>query len=83
MEIGKVSGNVLKRSVLGQMKSKREEVVSGAGMGADCAIFSYEGSGRLAACMQEAPVCWSLPQMFSMKLDMQEDAKDKIGRAHV
>ena len=44
MEIGKVSGNVLKRSVLGQIKSKREEEDSGAGIGADCAIFSFDGS---------------------------------------
>ena len=33
MDIGKVSGNVLKRSVLGQMNTKREEMVNGAGMG--------------------------------------------------
>ena len=76
MEIGKVSGNVLKRSVLGQIKFKREEVVSGAGMGADCAIFSYDGSGYMAACMQEAQVCWPLPQSASIEAAVQEGVRD-------
>ncbi|MBE5865257.1 MAG: hydrogenase maturation factor [Lachnospiraceae bacterium] len=42
MKIGKVSENVFKRSVLQQLKTKREEVVVGAGLGEDCAIFSFE-----------------------------------------
>lgn len=37
MKIGKVPENVLKRSVLGQVKTKREEVILGAGIGEDCA----------------------------------------------
>ncbi len=57
MDIGKVSGNVLKRSVLGQMNTKREEMVNGAGMGVDCAIFSCGHEEGVTACMQEAPVC--------------------------
>jgi len=56
MKIGKVSGNVLKRSVLRQIKTKRREVVSGAGAGADCAIFSLPAGEAAVTCMQEAVV---------------------------
>lgn len=44
MKIGKVSENAYKRSVLQQLKTKREEVVVGAGLGEDCAIFSFENA---------------------------------------
>lgn len=37
MKIGKVSESVLKRSVLKQIKTKREEILLGAGVGEDCA----------------------------------------------
>lgn len=40
MRPGKFSESVLKRSVLKQIKTKREEVVRGAGVGEDCAFFS-------------------------------------------
>lgn len=70
MKIGKVSESVLKRSILRQIKTKREEILNGAAVGEDCAIFSLsEGvSGSeaktlaeqaqyvLASCMQEAAV---------------------------
>lgn len=55
MKTGKISGNVLKRSVLRQLKNERKEVQNGAGIGVDCAIFSF--SERLVvSCMQEAAV---------------------------
>lgn len=57
MKIGKVSVNVLKRTVLRQIRTKREEVVNGAGVGVDCAIFSFSGDEAVVSCMQEAPVC--------------------------
>lgn len=38
MKIGKVSESVLKRSVLKQVKNRREEVLLGAGVGEDCGI---------------------------------------------
>lgn len=41
MRIGKISENTLKRSVLKQIKAKRSEVLSGAGIGKNCAIFSF------------------------------------------
>lgn len=59
MKAGKLPENVLKRSVLRQIKTKREEVLDGAGVGADCAIFSPIEESAMAACMQEAIV---LPQ---------------------
>lgn len=42
MKIGKVPENVLKRSVLKQIKTKRPEVILGAGIGEDCAAIALE-----------------------------------------
>lgn len=56
MKIGKVPENVLKRSVLRQIKTEREEVLSGAGVGEDCAIFAFSGEIHLMSCIQEAAV---------------------------
>lgn len=53
MKIGKISGNVLERSVLRQLKTEREEIQNGAGIGEDCAIFSFS-NGHFVSCMQEA-----------------------------
>lgn len=43
MRPGKISDSVLKRSVLKQIRFKRQEVLSGAGIGEDCAIFAPSG----------------------------------------
>lgn len=43
MRTGKISENVLKRSVLKRCKSGREEVAQGPGIGQDCAIVCAEG----------------------------------------
>ncbi len=59
MKIGKVSESVLKRSVLKQIKLNQDsETISGAAVGADCAIFSFDGAdfAGIATCMQEAAV---------------------------
>lgn len=56
MKLGKVSEVCLKRSVLRQIKTRREEVVSGAGVGEDCAIFSFPKGGFSVVCVQEAAV---------------------------
>ena len=40
MKIGKVPESVLKRSVLKQIHTRREEVLLGAGVGEDCAILA-------------------------------------------
>lgn len=48
MRPGKFSESVLKRSVLKQIKTKREEVLMGAGVGSDCSFFVLkEGEGCL------------------------------------
>ena len=43
MRTGKISENVLKRSVLKRCKSRREEVAQGPAVGQDCAIVRSEG----------------------------------------
>jgi len=55
MKIGKVPENVLKRSVLRQIHKRRSEVTNGAGVGEDCAVFSF-GSESVATCMQTAAI---------------------------
>ncbi|MCM1539988.1 MAG: AIR synthase-related protein [Blautia sp.] len=54
MKIGKIATNVLKRSVLRQINARREEVVKGAGMGEDCALFAFPDEAMTASCVQEA-----------------------------
>lgn len=56
MKIGKVSESILKRSILKQIKTKRNEVLSGAGVGEDCAIFALSDAEVLTSCVQEANV---------------------------
>lgn len=47
MKLGKLPENCLKRSVIKEMKYSGSEIPSGAGIGRDCAIFSFsEGSGN-------------------------------------
>lgn len=53
MKIGKVSESILKRSVLRQIKTKRYEVVNGAALGGDCAIFALAKDTGFASCMKE------------------------------
>ncbi len=42
MKIGKIPETVLKRSVLKQIRTKRKEVLVGAGVGEDCAVLSLK-----------------------------------------
>lgn len=41
MRLGKISENVLKRSVLKQIKTKRKEIIHSAGLGENCAVFTF------------------------------------------
>lgn len=59
MKTGRISESILKRSVLRQIKTHRDEVLKGAGVGEDCAFFSWdlsetasleERNSVLAAC---------------------------------
>ena len=54
MRTGKLPVNAMKRSVLGQIRTKRKEVLSGAGIGEDCAIFLSGPEEETAVCVQEA-----------------------------
>ena len=56
MKSGKIPVNVLKRSVLRQLKNKRSEIANSAGLGADCAIFQPVSEGRMVTCVQEGVV---------------------------
>ncbi len=53
MKVGKVSESVLKRSVLKPIKNRRPEILNGAGVGVDCAIFTLSDSENCVTCMQE------------------------------
>lgn len=54
MRFGKVSDSVLKRSVLKNIKKRRNEMVIGAGLGEDCAIFSLAQDAKLSTCTSQA-----------------------------
>lgn len=41
MKTGKISENILKRSVLGKIKTHRREIQKGAGVGEDCAFLAW------------------------------------------
>ncbi len=56
MRLGKISDSILKRTVLKQIKFHRDEIVSGAGVGEDCAIFGLDAEEMVVSCMQEAAV---------------------------
>ena len=56
MKTGKLPVNAMKRSVFGQIRRNREEVLNGAGFGEDCAIFSFRPEVAVAVCVQEAVV---------------------------
>lgn len=56
MKLGKVSEACLQRSILRQIRTRREEVLSGAGIGADCAVFSFPRGRETAVCVQEEAV---------------------------
>ena len=77
MNTGKISEKVLKRSVLKQIETEREEVLNGAGIGEDCAIFSFSDR-NVTSCMQEA--------VIRLKDDMEAvkyDAEPRVTISHL
>ena len=46
----------MKRSVLRQLNTERKEILCGAGVGEDCAIFSFSEEENIVSCLQEASV---------------------------
>lgn len=71
MKIGKIAESVLKRSVLRQLKTKREEVICGAGVGDDCAIFSFAEGEKMVTCMQEGLL--QMPSQVSFPASGESD----------
>lgn len=63
LEVGKLSTNILKRSVLRQIRRRREEVINGAGIGEDCAVFAFPDGTVTVSCVQEAVL--AVPAMAS------------------
>ena len=53
MNAGKISESVLKRSILRQLKSKNQDVLSGAAPGEDCAFFASLPGEIPVSCMQQ------------------------------
>ena len=53
MKAGKLPENVLKRAVLRQIETEGGAVLSGAGIGKDCAILAFSEEGATAVRMQE------------------------------
>lgn len=56
MKIGKISESVLKRSVLKQIKTKRNEIINGAGVGEDCAILAFKEDELYVTSMDPAAI---------------------------
>lgn len=67
MRQGKISENVLKRSVLKKIKTHRDEVVSGAGIGKDCAILAF---GEEETVLSVAPVTAPVTELSSYAIPM-------------
>lgn len=53
MKVGRVTENAMKRSILQQIKTRRDEVIVGAGLGEDCAIFSSRNQASQPAFMDK------------------------------
>lgn len=68
MRQGKISENVLKRSVLRKIKTHREEVVSGAGIGKDCAILAQ--SAGMETVVSTTPVSAPLAELDRYAIPM-------------
>ena len=47
MRTGKISESILKRSILRQIKNDRDEIRKGAGVGEDCAFFTWKSSASM------------------------------------
>ena len=67
MRQGKISENVLKRSVLKKIKTHRDEVVSGAGIGKDCAILAF---GEEQTVLSVTPVTAPVTELSSYAIPM-------------
>lgn len=75
MNIGKVSESVLKHSILHQIHTKCDEVLEGAGIGEDCALFAFSEKQAVAVSVREAAV--------AAKADMDFADAERTNMAHL
>lgn len=75
MKNGKVSESIFKRSILKHIKTKRNEVSSGAGLGVDCAIFSLTDTDKMVTAMQQAVV--------KIETDTDKEAPLRVSMEHL
>ena len=68
MRKGKISENVLKRSVLKKIDTHREEVINGADVGTDCAVLSFEEGCDIA--LSATPVMAPIEDISSYAIPM-------------
>lgn len=68
MRQGKISENVLKRSVLRKIKTHREEVINGAGIGKDCAILAH--ADGIETVLSTTPVSAPLAELSRYAIPM-------------
>lgn len=61
MKTGKVTENVLKRSVLRQVEKGRKEILTGAGVGEDCAILHPLSVVLYPVCRRALPERVTIP----------------------
>ena len=91
MKIGKVPEAVLKRTVLGQIHNRREEVLLGASVGEDCAAVAVGEDEMLV--MSTDPITGTVQDIGSLAIqitmnDLASAGAEpigvmQIGRAHV
>lgn len=77
MNVGKVSESVLKHSILHQIHTKCDEVLNGAGIGEDCAVFALSDTEVLASCAREAAVA------AQADVDLADAPRDTVTMAHL
>ena len=68
MRRGKISENVLKRSVLKKINTHRKEVINGADVGTDCAVLSFEEGYDIA--LSATPVMAPIEDISSYAIPM-------------
>lgn len=68
MKTGKISESILKRSVLKQIKTHREEIIKGAGIGEDCAFLSYIDEGMAEKKSVQTPMLGTSTQTMTLPI---------------
>lgn len=77
MNNGKAPENVLKRSVIKNIKSKRSEVLTNVGVGVDCAVLEFESDSLI--CVASNPVTVSFKGMGALSVNSSVNNLATIG----